>query len=47
MIENKESLKTIFYHIEDFEELTTAELSEIYWYLKSHIFLIITLIVFQ
>lgn len=26
MIENKESLKTIFYHIEDFEELTTAEL---------------------
>ena len=36
MIENLETLKTTFYYIEDFEELTTEELMEIYWYLKCH-----------
>ena len=36
MIENLESLKTTYYYIEDFQELTQEELSEIKWYLNSH-----------
>lgn len=36
MIESLESLKTTYYYIEDFQELTTEELSEIYWFLKCH-----------